>query len=124
MLNLAQRADGADARWRTLHGALLYQERLAVAAVAARELATRLTSLGYVLVPRADGNGFEVGGVSQEVMDAFSSRRAQITPEVGRMAEEYRQRYGREPSPADSVGDGPGRHAGQPEGQAARPAGP
>jgi conjugative relaxase-like TrwC/TraI family protein len=98
VLNLAQRADGTDARWRTLHGALLYQERLAVAAVAARELATRLTSLGYVLVPRADGNGFEVGGVSQEVMDAFSSRRAQITPEVRRMAEEYRQRYGREPS--------------------------
>jgi hypothetical protein len=98
VLNLAQRADGTDARWRTLHGALLYQERLAVAAVAARELATRLTSLGYVLVPRADGNGFEVGGVSQEVMDAFSSRRAQITPEVRRMAQEYRQRYGREPS--------------------------
>jgi conjugative relaxase-like TrwC/TraI family protein len=98
VLNLAQRADGADSRWRTLHGALLYQERLAVAAVAARELATRLTSLGYVLVPRADGNGFEVGGVSQEVMDAFSSRRAQITPEVRRMAQEYRQRYGREPS--------------------------
>jgi hypothetical protein len=98
VLNLAQRADGADDRWRTLHGALLYQERLAVAAVAARELATRLTSLGYVLVPRADGNGFEVGGVSPEAMDAFSSRRAQITPEVRRMAGEYRQRYGREPS--------------------------
>jgi conjugative relaxase-like TrwC/TraI family protein len=98
VLNLAQRADGADERWRTLHGALLYQERLAVAAVAARELATRLTSLGYVLVPRTDGNGFEVGGVDQAVMDAFSSRRAQITPEVARMATEYRQRYGREPS--------------------------
>ena len=98
ILNLAQRADAADTRWRTLHGQLLYQERLAVAAHAARELATRLTSLGYVLVPRADGNGFEVGGVSQEVMDAFSSRRAQITPGVRRMAEEYRQRYGREPS--------------------------
>ena len=69
-----------------------------MAAYAARELATRLTDLGYVLVPRADGNGFEIGGVDQEVMDAFSSRRAQITPEVARMAEEYRQRYGREPS--------------------------
>jgi hypothetical protein len=31
-------------------------------------------------------------------MDAFSSRRAQITPAVARMAGEYRQRYGREPS--------------------------
>ena len=69
-----------------------------MAAYAARELATRLTDLGYVLVPREDGNGFEIGGVDQAVMDAFSSRRAQITPEVARMAEEYRQRYGREPS--------------------------
>ena len=98
VMNLAQRGDQADARWRTLHGAMLYQERLAVAAYAARELATRLTDLGYVLVPREDGNGFEVGGVDQAVKDAFSSRRAQITPEVARMAEEYRQRYGREPS--------------------------
>ncbi len=98
VMNLAQRGDQADARWRTLHGAMLYQERLAVAAHASRELATRLASLGYVLVPRADGNGFEIGGVDQAVMDTFSSRRAQITPEVRRMAEEYRQRYVREPS--------------------------
>ena len=98
VMNLAQRQDGADDKWRTLHSSMLFQERLAVAAHASRELATRLTDLGYVLVPRADGNGFEVGGVDQEVMDAFSSRRAQITPEVARMAEEYRQRYGREPS--------------------------
>jgi conjugative relaxase-like TrwC/TraI family protein len=98
VMNLAQRQDGADTKWRTLHSSMLFQERLAVAAHASRELASRLTDLGYVLVPRADGNGFEIGGVAQEVMDAFSSRRAQITPEVRRMAEEYRQRYGREPS--------------------------
>ena len=98
VMNLAQRGDQADARWRTLHGAVFYQERLAVAAYAARELATRLTDLGYVLVPREDGNGFEVGGVPAAAKVMFSSRRAQITPEVARMAEEYRQRYGREPS--------------------------
>ena len=98
VMNLAQRGDGADGKWRTLHSQMLYQERLAVAAYAARELATRLTDLGYHLVPRADGNGFEIGGVDPGVMEAFSSRRAQITPEVERMAREYRQRYGREPS--------------------------
>jgi conjugative relaxase-like TrwC/TraI family protein len=98
VMNLAQRQDSADEKWRTLHSSMLFQERLAVAAHASRELASRLTDLGYVLVPRVDGNGFEIGGVDQEVMDAFSSRRAQITPEVARMAEEYRVRYGREPS--------------------------
>ena len=75
VMNLAQRADGADAKWRTLHSSMLYQERLAVAAHASRELATRLTDLGYVLVPRADGNGFEVGGVDQEVMERSSGGR-------------------------------------------------
>ena len=52
VMNLAQRQDGADAKWRTLHSSMLFQERLAVAAHASRELATRLTDLGYVLVPR------------------------------------------------------------------------
>ena len=78
--------------------AMLYQDRLAVAAYAARELATRLTDLGYVLVPREDGTGFEIGGVPERARDLFSSRRVQITPAVARMAAEYRARYGREPS--------------------------
>ena len=98
VLNRAQRADGADPKYRTLHSQMLYQNRLEIAAGTARELATRLTALGYRLTPRADGNGFEVAGVAQEVMDAFSSRRAHITPEVERLAVEYRQTYGREPS--------------------------
>jgi TrwC relaxase len=34
----------------------------------------RLSQLDYVMVPRLDGNGAEVGGVSQQVMDLFSSR--------------------------------------------------
>jgi conjugative relaxase-like TrwC/TraI family protein len=59
VMNLAQRQDGADEKWRTLHSSMLFQERLAVAVHASRELATRLTDLGYVLVPRPDGNGFE-----------------------------------------------------------------
>ena len=99
VMNLAQRADEADSKWRTLHGAMLYQARLDVAAEADRQLATRLTDLGYHLVLRPDRNGFEIGGVPQPTMDHFSSRRVQqVTPEVERMAGEYRQRYGREPS--------------------------
>ena len=94
-----------------------------MAAYAARELATRLTDLGHVLVPREDGNGFEIGGVDQAVMDAFSSRRAQITPEVARMAEEYRQRYGAD-RPAGRCGPWPRRPAGDAQGQEPGPLGP
>ena len=32
VMNLAQRQDGADEKWRTLHSSMLFQERLAVAA--------------------------------------------------------------------------------------------
>src|SRR5512135_2842671 len=38
VMNLAQRADEADSKWRTLHGAMLYQARLDVAAEADRQL--------------------------------------------------------------------------------------
>jgi hypothetical protein len=50
------------------------------------------------MVPRADGNGCEVGGVSQQVMDLFSSRKATLGTEVAKTAEAYRRKYGHEPS--------------------------
>ena len=43
-------------------------------------LETRLSALGYAMVPRADGNGAEVGGVSQDVLDLFSSRSRSLSP--------------------------------------------
>jgi TrwC relaxase len=64
--NRIQRADGADGKWRTLDSRTLHSQRLGVAPVADRILETRLSALGYAMVPRADGNGAEVGGVSQD----------------------------------------------------------
>ena len=96
--NRVQRADGADAKWRTLDSCSLHNQRLAVAPVADRILETRLAALGYAMVPRADGNGAEVGGVSQQVMDLFSSRAAAVTDELGRLAAEYQAVHGKPPS--------------------------
>ena len=59
---------------------------------------TKLTGLGYVMVPRADGNGAEVGGVGQDVMDLFSSRAVAITGELKRLAAEYEASHGTPPS--------------------------
>ena len=50
------------------------------------------------MVPRADGNGAEVGGVSQDVMDLFSSRAVAVTGELDRLAREYQAVHGRPPS--------------------------
>jgi TrwC relaxase/AAA domain len=96
--NRVQRADGADQKWRTLDSRSLHNQRLAVAPVADRILETKLSALGYVMVLRADGNGAEVGGVSQDVMDLFSSRGVAVTGELGRLAAEYEAVHGRPPS--------------------------
>ena len=60
--NRIQRGDGVDDKWRTLDSRTLHSQRLGVAPVADRTLETRLTALGYAMVPRADGNGAEIGG--------------------------------------------------------------
>jgi conjugative relaxase-like TrwC/TraI family protein len=96
--NRIQRADGADDMWRTLDSRSLHNQRLGVAPVADRILETRLSALGYVMVPRADGNGAEIGAVSQDVMDLFSCRSVAVTGELDRLAREYQAVHGKPPS--------------------------
>jgi conjugative relaxase-like TrwC/TraI family protein len=98
ILNRAQRADGEDERWRTLDSRSLHRERLGIAAYAGLVAEQRLQAAGFALVKREDGNGVEVGGVTQATMRAFSSRRTAITPAIARLVEEYRATHGREPS--------------------------
>ncbi len=96
--NRVQRADGADGKWRTLDSRGLHNQRLAVAPVTDRIVETRLSALGYAMVPRADGNGAEVGGVSQDVMDLFSSRSRALTPELKALIGQYQTIHGKPPS--------------------------
>jgi len=96
--NRVQRADGADRKWRTLDSRSLHNQRLAVAPVTDRIVETRLSALGYAMVPRADGNGAEVGGVSQDVMDLFSSRSRALTPELKTLVSQYQTAHGKAPS--------------------------
>ena len=96
--NRVQRADKADEKWRTLDSRTLHNQRLAVAPVADRILETRLSALGYAMVPRADRNGAEVGGVGQDVLDLFSSRAVAVTRELKRLAQEYQDKHGKLPS--------------------------
>ena len=96
--NRVQRADGADDKWRTLDSRSLHNQRLAVAPVADRILETKLSALGYVMVPRADGNGAEIGGVGQDVKDLFSSRAVAVTGELDRLARQYQAVHGKPPS--------------------------
>ena len=78
ILNRAQRADGADDKWRALHGRPVWAERLYLGALTTRILAGKLTVIGIPLVKQEDGNGFDVGGIERETMAAYSKRSADV----------------------------------------------
>ena len=89
---------GDRVAWRTLDGAGLFAARPAAGAVAERTLAECLRrDLGVAPVARADGNGFELAGISEGIREEFSSRRQVIEPRLAELAAEYRRRHGREP---------------------------
>ena len=84
--------------WRTLDGTALYAAKPAAGAIAERTLAEYLTArLGVQTVARADGNGWEIAGISEAVRDQFSSRRRAIGPRVRQLTEEYERKHGRAP---------------------------
>jgi conjugative relaxase-like TrwC/TraI family protein len=90
---------GVDGRWRA-PDSLGYAEHVgAVAAITAQHLEEALTArFGLEWASRDDGNGFEIRGVSQEMMDLFSSRRRAITADVRDRAARFEERHGRVPS--------------------------
>jgi AAA domain/TrwC relaxase len=90
---------GTDGKWRA-PDSLGYNEHLgAVAAITAQHLEEALTRrFGVEWVARDDGHGFEIKGISGEMMRLFSSRRESITTDVRARAAQFEQRYGRAPS--------------------------
>jgi TrwC relaxase len=88
-----------DGKWRA-PDSLGYNEHIgAVAAVVSQHLEEALTGrFGLEWAARDDGHGFEVGGISGEMMRLFSSRRESITAELRERAAVFEQRYGRKPS--------------------------
>jgi len=98
ILNKAQRADGADAKWRTLDSRSLHRERLGIAAFAGLVVDHELLRAGFSLVQREDGNGREIEGVEPATMRAFSARRTVITPAIRRLVDEYTAARGHAPS--------------------------
>jgi TrwC relaxase len=84
--------------WRTLDGAGLFAAKPAAAAIAERILAEILRDkLGVEPIRRADGNGWELAGITTEVQDKFSSRRHAIEPRLQELIAEYKSRFGKEP---------------------------
>ena len=89
----------ADGKWRA-PDSLGYNEHIgAVAAITAQHLEEALTRrFGLQWVARDDGHGFEIKGISGQMMRLFSSRRESITADLRARAARFEQRYGRAPS--------------------------
>jgi conjugative relaxase-like TrwC/TraI family protein len=88
-----------DGKWRA-PDSLGYNEHIgAVAAIVSQHLEEALTRrFGLEWTARDDGHGFEVKGISGQMMRLFSSRRESITADLRACAAQFEQRYGRAPS--------------------------
>ena len=75
---IANMVRGADGKWRTMSNEKLYANKMLIGALYRTELARGLEGFGYrVEKTHADGR-FEIEGVPREVIEAFSTRRAEI----------------------------------------------
>ena len=75
---IANMVQGEDGKWRTMANEKLYGSKMLIGALYRGELARELGNLGYgIEKTHADGR-FEIAGVSREIIDAFSTRRAEI----------------------------------------------
>ncbi len=75
---LANMVRGEDGKWRTMANEPLYRGQKLIGMIYRSELASMLDWMGYgIEKSHADGR-FEIAGVSREVVEAFSTRRAEI----------------------------------------------
>ena len=75
---IANIVQGEDGKWRTMADGGIFRGKMAIGAIYRAELARGLEGIGYgIEKTHADGR-FEISGVSREVIEAFSTRRAEI----------------------------------------------
>ena len=99
---ILNRALCADGKWRALDGKAIFGLRGAASAVAERVMEAHLArSLGVRFETRPDGKAREVIGVSEKVMDLFSSRRRTITGKTEQLVRAFRDKWSREPNTAE-----------------------
>ncbi len=89
----------SDGKWRATDTMAIRRQIPAIQATAAAHIEAALSrEFDVDWVPRVDGAGNEIRGITQDEIDAFSSRRDSVTAMQARLAAEFRARYGRVPS--------------------------
>ena len=89
----------SDGKWRALDTACLRGIIGALQAVTATAVECELTrEFGVQWVPRPDGRGNEIKGVTQAQMDAYSTRTVQVHAKERELARAWELRHGRAPN--------------------------
>ena len=90
--------DGVEGRWKALQASDIYERRAYLTEVYRNVLAREVRALGYEIDNRRDSKGrdfgFEIRGISQELLEKFSQRSHQRD----RAIEEFVAKNGRQPT--------------------------
>lgn len=85
--------DGVEGRWKALQASGLYERRAYLTEVYRNALAREVRGLGYEIEPRRDSKGrdrgFEIRGVSSELLEKYSIRSAQRDAAIERFTVEH-----------------------------------
>jgi conjugative relaxase-like TrwC/TraI family protein len=88
-----------DGKWRALDTMSVRAVMGALQAVAATAVECELTrEFGVAWIPRADGRGNEIAGVTQAQMDTYSTRTVQVHEKERELAQEWEAKHGRAPT--------------------------
>ena len=88
-----------DGKWRALDTMSVRGVLGALQAVAATAVECELTrEFGVDWVPRADGRGNEIRGISQAQLDAYSTRTVQVREKERELAQAWERKHGRAPT--------------------------
>ena len=88
-----------DGKWRALDTMSVRAVLGALQAVSATAVECELTrEFGVDWIPRADGRGNEIKGISQAQMDAYSTRTVQVREKERELARAWERKHGRAPT--------------------------
>ena len=89
----------SDGKWRALDTMSVRAVLGALQAIAATTVECDLTrEFGVEWIPRADGRGNEIRGVTQAQMDAYSTRTIQVHEKERELARAWERKHGRAPT--------------------------
>ncbi len=89
----------SDGKWRALDTMSVRADLGALQAIAATTVECELTrEFGVDWIPRADGRGNEIRGISQAQMNAYSTRTVQVREEERELARAWKRKHGRAPT--------------------------